>query len=118
MLTDYVNGASWGAGVPGSEFVDTVDGLVGEGREHVAQVGFGIDAVEFGGADQAVDRGGTFAASVRAREQVVLATQGPGAQRSLQQGIEAGHAREEAGSPCGGLARFHSIKEEGCVTSD
>jgi hypothetical protein len=34
--------------------------VIGDAREHIAQVGFWIDAVEFGGADQAVDRGGAF----------------------------------------------------------
>ena len=40
-----------------------------------AQIGFGIEAVEFGRADQAVDRGGAFAAGIGAGEQVVLAAQ-------------------------------------------
>jgi hypothetical protein len=51
-------------------------------REHLAQVRFGIDAVEFGCADEAVDRGGAFATGIGAREQVVLATQGDHAQSS------------------------------------
>jgi hypothetical protein len=39
----------------GGSSSDAVDGVVGDAREHFAQVGFGIDAVEFGGADQPVD---------------------------------------------------------------
>ena len=31
-------------------------------------IGFGIEAVEFGGADQAVDCGGAFATGIGARE--------------------------------------------------
>ena len=57
--------------------------MVGDTGEHVAQVGFRIDVVQFRGADEAVDRGGTFAASVRSREQVVLAAQGDHAQGSF-----------------------------------
>ena len=33
--------------------VDTVDRMIGEAREHFAKEGFGIVAVEFGGADVA-----------------------------------------------------------------
>ena len=46
--------------------------MVGDAREHLAQVSFGIDVVELGGADQAVNCGGTFAAGVGACEQVAL----------------------------------------------
>jgi hypothetical protein len=35
--------------VPGQQFVDPVDRMVGDALEHVAQVRFGIDVVELGG---------------------------------------------------------------------
>lgn len=41
--------------------------------EQVAQVGFGVDVVQFRGTDQAVDCGGAFATGVGTGEQVVLA---------------------------------------------
>jgi hypothetical protein len=43
--------------------------------EHVAQIGFRVEAVQLGGADQAVDRGGALATGIGAGEQVVLAAQ-------------------------------------------
>ena len=62
-----------GRRVPGQQFGDAVDGVVGDAREHIAQVGFGIKAVEFGRSDQAIDSGGALAAGIGATKQVVLA---------------------------------------------
>jgi len=59
--------------VPGQQFVDAVDRVIGDAREHVAEVGFRIDAVQLGRADQAVDRGGAVAAGIGSSKQVVLA---------------------------------------------
>jgi len=70
--------------VPGQEFVDAVDGVIGDAGEHVAQVCFRIDVVQLRGADQAVDCGSAFAAGIRSREQVVLAAQGHHAQCSFR----------------------------------
>ena len=39
------------------------------------EVAFGIEAVELGGTEEAVDRGGTLAATIGAGEEPVLATQ-------------------------------------------
>jgi hypothetical protein len=39
--------------------------MVGDAGQHVAEIGFGVKTVEFGGADQAVDRGGTLSAGIR-----------------------------------------------------
>ena len=55
--------------------------MVGDARKHRAQVGLGIEAVELGRADQAVDRRGPFPAHIGAREQIVLAAQGHRPQR-------------------------------------
>ena len=74
---------SVGGEVPGQQFGDAVDRVIGDAREHVAQVGFGIEAVELGRADQAVDRGGALAAGIGAAKQVVLATQSYSAQGPL-----------------------------------
>jgi hypothetical protein len=52
------------ADVPGQELLDAVDRMVGDAGQHIAEIGFGIETVEFGSADQAVDRGGSFAAGV------------------------------------------------------
>jgi hypothetical protein len=37
-----------------------VDGMIGDSRQHVAQVELWVETVEFGAADQAVDRGGAL----------------------------------------------------------
>jgi hypothetical protein len=43
------------ADVPGQQFLYAGDGLAGDARQHFAQIGFGIEAVEFRRVDQAVD---------------------------------------------------------------
>ena len=53
--------------------------MIGDAGQHVAEIGFGIETVEFSGADQAVDRGGAFATGIRTGEQVVLSAQSDGA---------------------------------------
>jgi hypothetical protein len=40
--------------MPGQELVDPVDRVIGDAGEDVTQVGFGVDAVQFAGFDQAV----------------------------------------------------------------
>jgi 2-succinyl-5-enolpyruvyl-6-hydroxy-3-cyclohexene-1-carboxylate synthase len=57
--------------------------MVGNSCEHVAQIRLRIDTVEFCGANQAVDCGGTFAARVRTSKQIVAATNGYPAQRAF-----------------------------------
>jgi hypothetical protein len=66
--------------VPGQEFLDAVDRMIGDAGQHVSEIGFGIETVEFGAADQGVDRGGALAAGIGTGEQVVLPTQSDGAQ--------------------------------------
>ena len=58
--------------VPGQEFFDAVDWMIGDAGQHVAEVGFGIKSVQVRGADQAVNCGGALAAGIGAGEQVVL----------------------------------------------
>ena len=55
------------------QFVELVDGVLGDAFADVSQVGFGVDSVELGGDDQAVDVGGAFAAGIGAGEEIVLA---------------------------------------------
>lgn len=66
--------------LPGQEIVDAVDGVIRDDVEDVAEVGFRVDAVEFGGTDEGVDRSGAVAAAVGAGKEIVLAAQGHGAQ--------------------------------------
>ena len=62
----------WGSEIPGQEFGDAMDGMLGDAADDLAQISFGVDAVELGRADQAVDRRRPLTARVRAGEQVVL----------------------------------------------
>ena len=57
------------ADVPRQEFFDAVDRMVGDACEDVRQIGFRIDSVQFGRADQAVHRGGAFAAGIGSGKQ-------------------------------------------------
>jgi hypothetical protein len=50
--------------------------VIRDACEHEAQIRFRIDAVEFCGANEAVDCGGTFAAGVCSGEQLVTPTDG------------------------------------------
>jgi len=58
--------------VPGQEFLDAADGMVGDLRQHGAEVELRIETVELGRADEAVERGGAIATGVGAGEQIVF----------------------------------------------
>lgn len=60
---------------PWEQLLDAVDWMIGDAGQHVAEIGFGIKAIEFGTADQAVNRGGAFAAGIGAGEQLVFAAE-------------------------------------------
>jgi len=47
--------------------------MVGDAFEDVAQVGLGVEIVELGGADQAIEGGRAFATRIGSGEQVILA---------------------------------------------
>src|SRR6185312_4390661 len=50
--------------------------MLGDAGEHLAQVRLRVDAVEFGGTDQTVERGGAFAPGVRSGEEIVFSPEG------------------------------------------
>ena len=52
--------------------------LFRDAGQNVSKIRFGIETVEFGAANQAVDRGSALAAGIGAGEQVVFAVQGEG----------------------------------------
>jgi len=60
---------------PREQVGDAVDGVCGNLGEHGAEVQFRIEAVELGGADEAVERSSAISACIGASEQVVLATE-------------------------------------------
>ena len=62
--------------VPGQQFGDTVDRMVGDAAEDIAQVVFGVEAIEFRGLDQRVHRGGPFATGIRSGKNPILSAKG------------------------------------------
>ena len=46
--------------------------------DDVAEAGFGIEAIEFCGCDEGVNRRGTFAACIESGEEIVLAAESQG----------------------------------------
>jgi len=72
----FVYGLQASGEVPRRELLDTGDGLIGDVRQHMPQVGFGIEAVELGRTDEGVEDGCSFASAIRAREEIVAATDG------------------------------------------
>jgi len=73
-----------GIDIPRQQVFDPVDGMVGDAGHHFPQIGFGIQTVEFGRADQAVNDSSSFSARARSCEQIVLPSQGHSAQRALR----------------------------------
>src|SRR5512143_3900838 len=64
------------ADVPGEQVADAIDGVAGDAGEHVAEVGFGIEAVELGGLDQGIEGSGAITAGVGPGKKVVLPAEG------------------------------------------
>jgi hypothetical protein len=69
--------------VPWQQFGDPIDGVIGDAGKHVAQVGFGVEAVQFRRLDQRVHGGGTLAAAVGAGEEPILSAQSQGPDGAL-----------------------------------
>src|ERR1700731_1711474 len=61
--------------MPGQELTDAVYRMVGDAREHVAQVSFGVEAVELGGLDQGIHRGRPDPTQIGAGKEIILAPQ-------------------------------------------
>jgi hypothetical protein len=57
--------------------------VVGDAGEHVGEIVLRVEAIEFGGLDQRVDRRSATATGIQAGEQVVFAPDGDTAQRTL-----------------------------------
>src|SRR5260370_21302964 len=74
-------GIVYGGEVPGEQFVDPVDRMVGDAGQNPAEIAFGIESVEFRRSDQRVDGRSAFATGVRATKKVVLSSEGDGAKR-------------------------------------
>ncbi len=66
--------------IPGEEFLDAVDGVLGDPLEHATEIELRIQSVELGCSQQRVDGGGAVTAGIGSTEQEVLPAQGYGAQ--------------------------------------
>ena len=64
----------------GEEFLEVGAGFGGKAKQHIAQVGKGVEAVAFGGLDEGVVVGGGAASAVGAQEEPVFAAHGDAAQ--------------------------------------
>lgn len=57
--------------------------MLGDSRQHLTQIAFRLDAVEFGASDQAIHGGGAFASRLGAGEDIVFSSQRDGTKRAL-----------------------------------
>ena len=69
--------------IPRQQFIDAIDRVLGDTFEHAPQVGFRIDVIEFGRADQRVDASGALAAGVGTSKEMIFTPKCDGSQRSL-----------------------------------
>ena len=94
--------------------------MIGNALEDVTQVGLGVDTVEFGGADQRVDRLSSLAAGVGAKEQEVLAAERDGALRALRRCYPSRVVRRlgrESEQPSGSTHRGSRSPVAPCATT-
>lgn len=56
---------------PRQQLFDTIDRMVRDTPKHESQIRLRTDAIEFRGAKEAVDCGGTFAARICSSEQII-----------------------------------------------
>jgi hypothetical protein len=75
VVTSVLSGGLSLAGrlpVPGQQISDTIDGMVGDAGEHVAQIGLWIESAHLRGFDEGVHRSRANAAGIRAGKKVVF----------------------------------------------
>ena len=61
---------------PREQLVDSVDRVIGDARDDVAQIGFWVEPVELGSLDERVHLRGSDSAAVRTREEIIFSAQG------------------------------------------
>lgn len=69
--------------IPWKQVFDSVDGMVGDAVQHSPQICLGIDAIQLGRLDQAVEGCRALTAGIGTCEQVILASECDATQRSL-----------------------------------
>jgi len=65
-----------GSQVPGQEFTDAVDRMLSDPSQDGAKIERGIKAVQFGRADEGVERSCAHPTGIGTEEQIVLASDG------------------------------------------
>jgi len=69
--------------VPGQEFADAIDRMIGDAGQNVAQVSLRIEAIHLGGLDEGIHRSVAHAAGVGAGKEIILSREGEGPDRAL-----------------------------------
>ena len=59
--------------VPGQQFIDFVDFVVGDDAQDMGEILLGVDVIELGCAQQTVEGGGSIATLVGTQEEIVFA---------------------------------------------
>src|SRR5271169_4748740 len=106
--------------VPGEQFVDAIDRVVGDAGDDVGEPSLGVDAVEASGPYERVHYGGSTAAFVGASEEVVLAPQGQradGAFGGVVRHFEPAVV-DEAGESCPARGRIANGAGERTLAAD
>ena len=57
--------------------------MIGDAAQHIGEPGLGVDAIEFGGGNQGIDRGRALVTAIGTREQPCPTPQGNTAQCAL-----------------------------------
>jgi hypothetical protein len=80
---------SWklGGQVPGQEFLDTVDWVIGDALQDMAKIEFGVEIVELGRAEQAVNGRRAFAAGIGSGKETSVITLNP----AIRDRVKSGH---------------------------
>jgi hypothetical protein len=107
LCCEFVCGVQTSGEVPRQELLDTGDGMIGDVRQHMPQIGFGIEAVELGRTDEGVEDGGTFASAIGAGEEIVATAHRPGSAPSRPR-----HDNPTGRAMAGMLAVFAEFERE------
>jgi len=86
-LWTRLGGSSVSLDIPGQQFLDAVDGMLRDAREHPVQIEFGVHSVELGTSHKRVDGSCAIASRVCTGKEVVPAAESDGAQRALGAGV-------------------------------
>ena len=78
--------------IPGQQFADPVDRMIGDAPQHLGHVSLRIDPVQFRRSQQTVDCRSPFTTGVGPREQIVFTAHGHGTQCTFRRVVIHFHA--------------------------